>query len=71
MTAMSATAPPNLELPPGARLLTPRETAKRMGITAETATRLMTEGNLVAFTTAGAPAQVHISPAERYTTVTP
>jgi hypothetical protein len=66
MTVMSATAPPNLELPDGARQLTPREIAKRMGITTATATRLLAEGNLIAFTTNAAPAQVHIIPAERY-----
>jgi hypothetical protein len=66
MTAMSATAPPNLELPDGARLLIPREIAKRMGVTVDTATKLLTEGNLFAYTTAGAPSQVHIAHRERY-----
>ena len=54
MRAMSATAPPNLELPDGARLLTPREIAKRMGITVDTATKLLDEGR---------PSRVHHQPA--------
>jgi hypothetical protein len=66
MTAMSATAPSHLELPDGARLLTAPEIAKRMGVTVDTATKLLDEGQLIAFATASAPAQVHISPAERY-----
>jgi hypothetical protein len=65
MTAMSATAPPKLELPPGARLLGPRDIAKRMGVTMDTATKLLAEGNLVAYQVVGS-AQVHITPAEKY-----
>jgi hypothetical protein len=41
-----------------------------MGITTATVAKLLAEGNLIAFTTNAAPAQVHFSPAERYT-VTP
>ena len=70
MSATNAPTPP-IELPPGARLLEPREVAQRMGISTETATNLLAEGCLIAFTTRSAPAQVHISPAERYEVTAP
>ena len=64
---MSATyARPTIELPPGARQLGSRAVAKRLGVTADTAERLLSEGRLIAYTTAERPLQVHLSPAHAH-----
>ena len=63
---MSATADPQIQLPPDAMRLPARTVAARMGVSLATAESLLSEGKLIAFVYRDAPMSVHLEPARKY-----